>query len=159
MPVYSFPFPPALSADVGASGRVVNSTAQQLRGLLDLAFDPLTRDLVDEVDGSLVETSDSRTAVLFQIEAAVDAWWADPTQGSRISSMLSSSQGESEAATISDVVDEVKRCLQALVDDGIIMDLSVSIDHDEAGRPVIVMNYRDRSTGTAVDLAYVPFNA
>lgn len=159
MPVYTFPFPPASSTDLGASGRVVNSTTAELRGLLDLAFDPLTRDLVDAPDGALVETTDSRTAVLFQLEAQLDAWWADPTQGSRIALMLSSAQGEAEAATITDVVDEVKRCLQPLVDDGILIDLSVALDRDEAGRPAVIINYRDRSTGTPVDIAYVPFNA
>lgn len=159
MPVYTFPYPPASSSDPGASGLPVNSTTQQLQGLLDLAFDPLTRDCVDAADGSLVETTDSRSAVLFQMQADLNAWWADPTQGSRIRAMLSAERGDGEPVTVEDLVDEVKRCLQLLVDEGVIVDLVVKLDVDEAKRPVILMLYRDRSTGTPVDIAYIPFNA
>lgn len=154
MPSYSWQLPGPTSTDPGSTGDPVASTRAELEGLLDLAFDPLTRDLVDADDGGLVETTDSRTAVVWQMECRYDAWWGDATQGSRIRQLL---RGEIPG-DITDLVDEVKRCLQPLVNEGVITDLAVSLDEDEAKRPVILMLYRDRSTGSLVDIAYVPFN-
>jgi hypothetical protein len=147
--------PPPISSGAGATGSSVASTTAELLGLLDLAFDPLTHDLVDAADGAWVETTDSRTAVIFQMESELDTWWGDPTQGSRIAEIIT---GE-DPGTIRDLVDEVKRCLQPLVAEGVISDLQVTLDTDFGGRPVILMLYRDRSTGHPIDLAYVPFNA
>ena len=154
MPSYSWQLPGPTSSDPGSTGDPVASLPSELQGLLDLAFDPLTQDLVDSTDGYFVETTDSRTAVIFQMECQLDAWWADPAQGSRIRQLL---RGELPGE-ITDLVDEVKRCLQVLVNEQVITDLTVSLDTDEAGRPVILMLYRDRSTGTLVDIAYIPFN-
>lgn len=158
MSVYTWMLPgPPVSTDPGSTGSAVASRPSDLQGLLDLAFDPLSRDLVDSDDGAWVETTDSRTAVIFQMESKVNAWWADATQGSRIRQLLES--GDGDPVSVVELVDEVKRCLQDLVDDGIITDLSVSLNTDEANRPVILMMYRDRSTGHPVDLQYVPFSA
>lgn len=149
--------PPPSSGSAAAAG--LASTPSDLAGLLDVAFDPISRDLVDADDGGILETTDSRTAVIFQMEGELNAWWADPTQGSRIRAIISgvSGTGEDEPADVLMLADEVKRCLQPLVDESIIFDLVVALDTDESDRPVVLINYRDASTGHPVDLAFVPF--
>lgn len=122
-------------------------------GALNLVIDPITRDLVDTPDGWFAEGTDSRTIVLWQLEATHNAWWGDPASGSRIRAILAGD----DPGDINDVRDEVGRALQELVKDGIISDLSVSVDKDEAGRNALILNYRDLSSGELVDLAYVPF--
>jgi hypothetical protein len=159
MPIYLFPYPASPSTDPGASGLPVNSTTSQLAGLLDLTLDPLTMDFVDAPDGSLVETTDSRSQVIFQMEAYFAEWWGDPTQGSRLKALTSAARGDDTPAEGSDLVDETKRCLQLLVTEGVIADLSISSDFDENKRTVILINYRDVATGTPVDFSYIPFSA
>lgn len=122
-------------------------------GALSLVIDPITRDLVDSSDGWFVESSDSQTAVLFQLESTYAAWWGDPTSGSKVRAIV---RGE-EPATAQDLADETLRALQPLVDDGIISDLTVRNEVDEAKRTVVLINYRDRTSGRLVDMAYVPF--
>jgi hypothetical protein len=121
--------------------------------LLDLVIDPMTRDFVDAPDGGWLEGADSRTQVLFQLESIFLAWWGGPFDGTRIRVILAGD----DPATATDLRDEVLRGMQALVDAGVISELAVALDTDEAGRVVIVLNYRDRSSGRLVDLAYVPF--
>lgn len=122
-------------------------------GAMSLVIDPITRDLIDSDDGWFVESTDSRTAVLFQLESTYLAWWADPATGSRLRALIS---GENPGGIL-EVRDETLRAMQPLVDDGIISEISVTDDVDEVKRPVILLNYRDRSSGQLVDLAYVPF--
>lgn len=120
---------------------------------LSFVFDPITRDLVDTADGWFTEATDSRAEVLWQLESTYLAWWGDPFSGSRLLAIL---RGD-EPATPQDVVDETKRALQQLADDGIISELAVALDTDEGGRTTLILNYRDRSSGRLVDLAFVPF--
>lgn len=122
-------------------------------GALSLVIDPITRDLIDSDDGWFVESTDSRTAVLFQLECTYGAWWGDPTAGSKARAII---RGE-EPANPQDLADETLRALQPLINDGIISELSVRTDTDEAKRAVVLINYRDRTSGRPVDLAYVPF--
>lgn len=128
-------------------------SATIINSLLDLEFDPITRDLMDAPDGGFIEGTDSRSAVLFQLESIFLAWWGSPFDGSRIRAILAGD----EPATAQDLSDEVLRAMQALVVAGIISELAVALDKDETGRVAIVLNYRDRSSGRLVDLAYVPF--
>lgn len=122
-------------------------------GALELVFDPITRDLIDSPDGWFVEGTDSRSTVLWQLESTFMAWWGGPFDGSRLRAIL---RGD-EPATPQDVSDEVLRALQLLVDAGRISELGVTLDTDENDRVAILINYRDRSSGRLVDLAYVPF--
>src|SRR4051812_41168810 len=112
-------------------------------GALELVFDPLTRDLIDAPDGWFVEGTDSRSAVLWQLESRYQAWWGSPFDGSRIRDIL---RGD-DPATPQDLRDEVLRAMQALVDEGIVSDLAVATDTDETGRVVVILNYRDRASG------------
>lgn len=132
---------------------VIDRGGELANAALDLVIDPLTRDLIDADDGGFVESADSRTAVLFQLQSIYLAWWGDPFSGSRIREILS---GEAPGGA-QEVRDEALRALQVLVDEGIISDLGVDTDTDENGRAVIVLGYTDRASGRRVDLAYVPF--
>ena len=123
------------------------------RGALGFVFDPITRDLIDSPDGWFVEGTDSRSAVLWQLESKYQAWWGGPFDGSRIAGIL----GGDDPADAQDLRDEVLRALQALVADGILSELAVALDTDQAGRVVAILNYRDLASGRLVDLAYVPF--
>jgi phage gp46-like protein len=120
---------------------------------LSLVIDPLTRDLIDTDDGWFLEGTDSRTTVLWQLESTRGAWWGDHTSGSRIRAVQ---QGE-EPATALDLRDAVLAAMQPLVAESIIAELAVALDSDENGRVVLLLNYTDRASGRAVDLAYVPF--
>lgn len=134
-----------------ATSPLVNSSAGP--GALELVFDPVTRDLIDAPDGWFVEGTDSRSAVLWQLESHFQAWWGSPFDGSRIAAILSGD----DPATPQDLRDEALRALQVLVNAGIISDLAVALDTDESGHVVVILNYRDRASGRLVDLAYVPF--
>jgi hypothetical protein len=128
-----------------AAGLGVNS--------LSLVIDPITRDLIDTPDGWFQEATDSRTEVMWQLESTLNTWWGDASSGSRVRSLIS---GEDPGDALA-VRDEVLRALQPLVVDGIISELVVTNDVDESKRVVILINYRDRSSGSLVDLNYVPF--
>jgi hypothetical protein len=119
----------------------------------DTALDFRTRDYIDTGTGEWLETEDSRTAVLFQLESRRGAWFGDADAGSRIAELIESGEPVSAAQ----LRDEALRCLQVLVEDAIISDLVVEEDVDEAGRAAIVLHYRDRTTGSPVDIAYSPW--
>lgn len=120
---------------------------------LSLVIDPITRDLIDADDGWFVESTDSRTAVLFQLESWFAAWWGDPPSGSRNHELLQ----RDERPTGDELRDEALRALQPMVAEGIISDLAVALDRDDNGGTVVALNYRDLASGRLVDLTYVPF--
>lgn len=156
MSAYTWIFPSAaLGGSSSASSSPLGATGggQLAQGALNLVIDPITRDLIDSDDGWFVESTDSRSIVIWQLESTYLAWWGDPFSGSRVRAILSGN----EPGTIDDLRDEVYRALQPLVTDGIISELVVAVDVDEAKRPALVINYRDRSSGHPADLAYVPF--
>lgn len=119
----------------------------------DIEIDLATRDYIDDGAGGWLESENSRAAVLCQLECRYGEWPGDPDSGSRIGAMMESGDPvEPEALR-----DEALRCLQALVDAAIISDLVVELDQDQAGRPTLILNYRDRTTGNPVDVAYSPW--
>lgn len=145
--------------DVDAGGVVATPnpllTGAKTQGSgLSLLIDPATLDLIDSDDGWFVEVTDSRTAVMWQLEAAYNGWWGDPTSGSRIRALM---HGD-DPATGADVRNEVLRALQPLVEEQMIADLDVVLDVDELApqRPVILINYRDQATNGLVGLAASP---
>lgn len=121
----------------------------------DTAIDFATHDYIDDGEGSWLETEDSRATVLYQLECRYGAWFGDPTAGSRLKELLERSDPTSSI----ELRDEALRALQVLVDSGVISELVVTIDEsgDEAGRAVILLHYRDRTTGDPVDVAYSPW--
>lgn len=122
--------------------------------LLDLELDPLSRDLVDADDGGAVEADDSRTAVLLQLTERRGEGWLDEGTGSRIGALL-----EREEPTDADELrDAALEALQLLVVDGVIADLTVTVE--PAGKPteaVLALSYTDIASGRRVPLLLVPF--
>lgn len=123
------------------------------RGSADFVIDPITRDFIDTTDGEWLVSTDSRSAVLHQLEIRLFSWWGDPQQGSRCRDVIAGDFG----GTIEDVKDAALLALQALINEGIIADLAIVTDKDETGRDVLLLSYTDQSSGRLVDLAYVPF--
>lgn len=151
----SSPAPPSAPAPTGSSP---SRPTRTIGGIFDQYLDPVTGDYVDTDDGAWWETEDSRTAVLMQLTIRYGEWWVDPEAGSRLPGMLEADDGA--PVTVPQAVDETRRALQALVDDGIITDLLVITDPAGDGalhRGVILISYRDRASGRPVDGVYQPF--
>lgn len=124
----------------------------------DQSLDQVTLDYIDgtangEDLGEWHEDEDSRTAVRMILEIEYAKWWGNPLDGSRIKELLT----RRRPATGEELRDETKRALQVLVDDGVITDLNVTLDKDESERTVLLLTYRERNTGRAIDLVYSPF--
>ncbi len=128
----------------------------ELFGLFDQEIDPVTRDYIDtsEDGGAWGETESSRTAVMMQLEIRYGEWFVDPEAGSRIPAMLETG----DPVLPEEIVDEVRRALQLLADDGIIADIDVALgDYEpEQSRVDVAISYTDRSSGHAVDLVFSP---
>lgn len=144
-------------AEAGPSSPPSSSTSEPadgLFGLFDQELDPTSGDYVDAVEGAWSETESSRTAVMLQLEIRYGEWWVDPEAGSRIPAMLESG----DPILPDELVDETRRALQLLVDDGIITELDVALgEYDaEQSRVDIAISYVDRSSGHAVDLVFSP---
>lgn len=124
------------------------------RGGLSLLIDPTTLDLIDSDDGWFIEVADSRTAVMWQLEATYNAWWGDPSSGSRVRAIM---RGD-DPASAQDLRAEIERALKPLVDEQLLAELAVALDVDEgnASRPVILIQYRDLATNGLVGLAASP---
>lgn len=155
MPVFTWtvPSPPGPPAPPSSSSSVVTPPGV-LFGAFDQEVDPDSRDYVDTSDGAWAETASSRTAVMMQLEIRYGTWPADPEAGSRIADMLESG----DPIEPIQIVDEVRRCLQLVVEDGIIADLSVEAGtfDAEAGRLDVEISYTDTSSGHTVELVYSP---
>lgn len=116
----------------------------------DLLLDPLTLDYVDTANGEWVETADSRTTVLCQIEMELNGSITDPGDGTRLRAL----RRAATPLTIAVVIDEVARALQVLIGAGIIADLVIDDGVDETGRTALLLNWTDRATGLPVDAVY-----
>lgn len=157
MPIFSWdlPTPPeAPSSGMSGAGELLSGANQRSGAGMSWLIDPYTLDLIDSDDGWFVEVDDSRTIVMWQLEAAFNAWWGDPSSGSRIRQLM---RGD-DPSTGADVRNEVHRALQPLVDEQMIADLDVQLDVDELAphRPVILIHYRDQATNGLVGLAASP---
>lgn len=156
MPTFTWvvPTPPSPTPTEPASV-AADEPADVLFGNLDQELDPATLDYVDTDDGGWSETASSRTAVMMQLSIRYNTWPADPDAGTRVPEMLESG----EPVTPEMVVDDTRRALQVLVEDGIISDLSVqtgSID-EETGALEVAIDYTDVVTGHVVELVFSPF--
>jgi hypothetical protein len=142
---------PAVSSNVAAPSNVTSSS--RLRGrsarALDLVLD--LGDFVDAPDGTWLESDDSRTAVIIQLESFYNKWWGDSSSGSFLREILSA-----DIQTVSQVRDECLRALQVMVAEGVISNLSISTEEDDLGRAAFILDYTDRASGRPVDLALVP---
>lgn len=121
--------------------------------MLDLDLDPITRDIIDGTDGGPQEASDSRPAVIWQLEERADEGWMDSGTGSRLGAMLEAS----EPVTPAELRDEALRALQLLVAEGVIADLTAAVEFAPPDGAVITLSYTDVGTGLRVDELTVPF--
>lgn len=142
------PSPSTTAALLQATGRT------SLGGMLDQLIDPTTRDYVDDVDGSWVETADSRTLVMIMIEMRYGEDFYAPEDGTRVKSMLESGDPVTPELAIAETV----RALGILEGVGFISDVVVTSDFDQTGRFTIVCLWKDLASGSPVDLSYVPFD-
>ncbi len=149
---YSFGLP--FGADE-TPGKPLLDGINQHPGNISFLVDPDSLDLMDTDDGWFVETADSRTIVMWQLEATFNAWWGDPASGSRIKAIM---RGD-DPATAQDLRNEILRALQPLVEDQFIAELGVALEgYDEGAphRPVILINYRDLAANMLVGLSATP---
>jgi hypothetical protein len=151
---WSFPSPAPSAPPTSPRVESTDTDSELLFGMLDQDLDPVTRDYIDTVDGAWAETASSRAAVMMQLEIRYNEWHVDWTAGSRIPAML---EGE-DPVTPDMVVDETRRALQVLVEDGLIADVSVAAGafDDEAGRLEVEVGYTDVVSGHAVAFTFVP---
>lgn len=127
---------------------------------LDQYIDPVTLDYVDTADGEFLETADSRTIMMMQLEIRLGSDVTAPRDGTRLKAMLEAG----EPVTREVIVAESLSAAQVLVDAGDASDVSATMVDgagqpliDEKGRPVVSMSWRDLASGSPVDLVYVPF--
>ena len=113
----------------------------------DLAFDPVTRDLVDDGAGAFERTVTASTAVYLQLVSQYDAWWGDPDAGSLLHDLQ---RFATDPAGLT--ADEARRALQLLADRGRISNLEVLGEEPRTGRVGVAIRFRDTSTGQQVDL-------
>src|SRR5689334_15289264 len=95
----------------------------------DVFINPATRDFVDDGEGGWVETDDSSTAVLCQIESRENAWWGDSRAGSQNAEIL-----EGEVPTLDELVDSTKRALRVLGAAGLIDNITVAKQSEDSAR-------------------------
>lgn len=158
---WTVPAPASSSPSSGSPSSIPNAEKHLKRrtfGFFDMEIDPESRDYIDTTDGEWSETEDSRTAVMMQLDIRYGEWHADPDAGSRINALVESGMLMSDAGILQ-LVDEARRALQVLVDDGIIADLTVDTGDIDfgAGRVELTILYTDRSSGHVVDVVYSPF--
>jgi len=126
----------------------------------DLAIDPDTHAFIETDDGAWLETEDSRTAVLMQLDCRRGEWWGDPDAGSYIPAMLdANADPNAPAVEIEDIRNEALRALQALVSAGVISDLRIGITELDStnGLGALLLTWRDRASNRPVDLVYSAF--
>jgi hypothetical protein len=116
-------------------------------------IDPITRDLIDSADGWFVESNDSRTAVLFQLESTYGAWWGDPTSGSKVRAIKSGEEPGTARTLRTRCFARCSRWSRT----GSSPSSRCAPTSTRRSASVVLITYRDRASGRPVDLAYVPF--
>jgi hypothetical protein len=112
----------------------------------DLAFDPISGNLIrDDAGGWEIETT-GNTAVLNQLTIHWNSWWADFLIGSRFHEADLFTGDSNEI-----VAEETRRCLQLLIDENLIADLEVVAVEQQAGRVGVRTKYRLVATGQDID--------
>jgi phage gp46-like protein len=118
---------------------------------LDLAFDPITKDLVDGDGGTFAETERADTAVLLQLESHLAEWWGDADAGS-----LLHDRDRFQADPEPLITDEARRALAVLESEGMIDTIEVRAELAAFGRVNVATSFRDVTTNSLVDLLVEP---
>lgn len=114
--------------------------------MFDFAFDPVTKDLIDDGKGSFVLTDTAQTMLMHQVLCAYGESWHDENLGSRLNDL----QAFPQVNTVQWAIDEAKRALGVLVSRKRIANLEVTAEMQGQGRVVIATKCRDVSTGNVV---------
>lgn len=117
----------------------------------DFAFDPITRDLIDDGKGGFEMTSTAATMVMHQTWCHYNEWWGDETLGSKFHD-LSAFQAKPEVMA----PDEAKRAFGVIVARGRIANLMVVAQVQGPGRIFVQSTFRDVSTGQVVTTFATP---
>ena len=150
---WRLPSPPAAVVAPGTAAAQLQAQARtQLGAFLDMVIDPVTLDYVDTDDGEWLETADSRTLVMIQIEMRLGEDFFAPEDGTRIKALLETGDPVTDQLAVL----ETRRALQVLVDAGIISEVQVTSKF-EGELLTIICNWRDLASGSPVDLVYQPF--
>jgi hypothetical protein len=112
---------------------------------VDLLYDD-DGDYIDDGAGYFEETETAQPAVRHQMLDELDAWVGDPALGRDQTTTRLNSQRDADRRANS-----VRNAYQPLVDDGLIEELSITVDTDAAGRWGNVVTAKDTSTGAPFD--------
>ncbi len=114
--------------------------------MLDLAFDPLMHDEIDDGHGSPVLTDKADTAVQLAMLVHYGEAWQDPEMGSRFHDLDTLQADPARLATV-----EAERVLERLVSQGRIADpTAIAEFNNGTGQLVVATTFRDRNTGQVV---------
>jgi hypothetical protein len=113
---------------------------------MDFAFDPVTRDLIDDGAGSFELTETASSTLMHQVLCHYGECWHDENLGSLFHD-LSAFQAKPELLAKS----EAERCFGVLVDRGVITNLETSVSAFVRGRINVATRSRDATTGQVID--------
>jgi hypothetical protein len=155
MPTFTWTVPSSPSSTPSPPSSRSLEPTDILFGLLDQDLDPVTHDYVDTADGAWAETATSRTAVQCQLSTRFNSWPRDPDMGTQLQEWLENGVPITPAM----VIDDTRRALQLVVEDGLIADLEVEIGSFDidAGALEVECTYTDVLAGYVVELTYSPF--
>lgn len=145
---------------IAAVPNTPTTRAQMGGALTDQLLDPVTLDYVDDGEGGWLETADSRTMVMIQLEKMLGRSITAPEDGTMIREWFELGDPVTPAL----VAAEVTRAMRLLELAGLISDFAIRIADDNGedlvddnGRFSPVLTWTDRATGNPVDLTYAPF--
>lgn len=125
----------------------------------DMLLDPVTNDYVRTANGEWAETEDSRTIFLIAVNTRLGQSAFDPDHGTSIYEIMRAGA----LVTPEILQSETVRVGQALARDGVLSDLVVAVRdvrgkaiHDEAGRTVVKVSWRDLASGSPIDETFSP---
>jgi len=113
---------------------------------MDFAFDPVTRDLIDDGQGSFVLTEHADSILMHQVLCHFDECWHDENLGSKFFD-LRAFQGSPETKAKA----EANRCFGVLVARGVITNLETDVSPFVAGRINVASRSVDANTGQVID--------
>lgn len=117
----------------------------------DLQFDPVSRDLVDDGNGSFAFTDTAATMVMHQYWCRYRKWWGLSELGSLFYDLGSFQQNPALKAR-----DEVQRMLGVVVSRGRISNVSVAASAPSPGRVQTQASMRDVGTGQVINQFVTP---
>jgi phage gp46-like protein len=110
----------------------------------DRIIDPVTKDYVRDDNGNCETETDGRTSVYHQLTDEKDTWWGDPDAGSDLHKLARAKNGEVALARAADIT---RAALEPLEEAGVIDQVEVQVERDQANRLVIASQQRSVQSG------------